>query len=124
MQSVIGSLLEALKRGNSYLGIDSIGDSAGFFFEARLGETSVLMGGEIDLSDGSPELRVVSPQKARIAIFRNGEKVAEEAGVVEMIHKPAAPGVYRTEVYLDSLGAPFDAMPWIISNPIWVRRAP
>ena len=30
-------------------------------------------------------------------------------------------GVYRVEVYLDQLGKPLNAAPWIISNPIYVR---
>lgn len=117
-------LLEALRRGNSYLGIDAIGDSTGFFFEARLGDRAALMGEEFEFADGEPELRVFSPLKATIAIFRNGEKVAEESGVSMMRFKPSGPGVYRTEVYFDGLGAPFDEMPWIISNPIWIRRVP
>jgi hypothetical protein len=31
------------------------------------------------------------------------------------------PGAYRVEVYRDDLGQPFDKVPWIISNPIYVR---
>jgi hypothetical protein len=30
-------------------------------------------------------------------------------------------GVYRVELYRTDLGPPFDQMPWIISNPIYVR---
>lgn len=117
------SLLEALGRGNSYVGIDAIGNSSGFFFEARNGDRAAVMGEEFDLADGDPEIRVFSPLKATIAIFRNGEKVAQESGVTSMTYIAGVPGVYRTEVYLDRLGAPFDEMPWIISNPIWVRRS-
>jgi len=31
------------------------------------------------------------------------------------------PGVYRVEVYREDLGEPFSKMPWIMSNPIYVR---
>jgi hypothetical protein len=30
-------------------------------------------------------------------------------------------GTYRVEVYQDGLGSPFDKMPWIISDPIYVK---
>jgi hypothetical protein len=31
------------------------------------------------------------------------------------------PGAYRVEAYRSGLDAPFDTIPWIISNPIYVR---
>jgi hypothetical protein len=38
-----------------------------------------------------------------------------------MKFEPQGPGEYRVEVYRELLGSPFDKMPWIISNPIYVR---
>jgi hypothetical protein len=66
-------------------------------------------------------LSLAAPVKARFKILRNGNQFfelpyASSAGICLR-----DPGVYRVEVYRDDLGPPFDKMPWIISNPIYVR---
>ncbi len=78
------------------------------------------MGDEISLFDGV-NLKAVAPQTARFVIFKNGEKVFEASGNSEINFRTTTPGTYRTEVYLDALGTPYDQMPWIISNPIYVK---
>jgi hypothetical protein len=68
-----------------------------------------------------------------VVFYQNGTAVKEET----MAHYPTqgtreyelpidacfevSQGTYRVEVYRDDLGSPFDKMPWIISNPIYVR---
>jgi hypothetical protein len=135
------TLLEALKAGRSFIGFDAIGDTSGFRFEAVRTDQesdanveSVTMGSQ--MSDNSLSFRVTSPKEARFVIFRNGEKFSEcipERQVTIDIDIPLnsqlcsnhgvgyGQGTYRVEVYLDQLGPPFDKMPWIISNPIYVR---
>ena len=66
-------------------------------------------------------LNARSPVPAKFVVFRNGEQFASFANVAEIVATPSEPGTYRVEVYLDQLGSPFDKMPWIISNPIYVR---
>lgn len=78
------------------------------------------MGEEIALGPGvSFDIR--SPLPARFVLFGNGEKIAESESVYEFRTAVDKTGVYRVEAYLDTLGAPFDRTPWIISNPIYVR---
>ena len=114
------NLLLALKNGRLFIGLDALSDTSGFSFTAENGKESKTMGDEIALT-GNLNLKVFAPQSVRFIIYKNGEKVAEEANVAQINYPVKEKGTYRTEVYLDSLGAPFDKMPWIISNPIYVR---
>lgn len=112
------NLLAALKNGRAFVGFDCLSDTRGFSFTANDSKT---MGDEIAVSSDGINLKAAAAQTARFVIFKNGEKVFEQSDVAEISYRAREKGSYRAEVYLDSLGAPFDAMPWIISNPIYVR---
>ena len=118
------ALIDGLRSGNSFIGLDVLGDTTGFRFEANAGGTITPMGGEITHA-GAATLTATVPADARVVFLRNGEKVGESArtdaggGVIEQ--QIEGPGVYRVEVFLDRLGPPFSEMPWIMSNPIFVR---
>ena len=129
------SLVDALKSGRSFIGFDVLGDTRGFRFEARregvsgqifqMG-TSVLSGmieynPYVEVPPGDILLTSGSPKPGRFVIFRDGEIVHQSEITPEVTLKADKTGVYRVEVYLDQLGPPFDKMPWIISNPIYVR---
>jgi hypothetical protein len=107
------NLLSALKNGHSFIGFDTLSDSRGFTFTAN----DKIMGDEIALTD-KVNLKATAPVSARFVIFRNGEKVFEATGT-EVNYEAREKGAYRTEAYLDSIN--FNQMPWIISNPIYVR---
>jgi hypothetical protein len=77
------------------------------------------MGDEVKLTE-SPRLKVKIPQRSRVVVLRNGTKVSETPDTNEAFFIPKESGAYRVEVFLDSLGKPFDQMPWITSNPIYV----
>ena len=109
------TLIEALREGHTYVGFDALGPSDGFFFSA--GDS--VMGDEVPLSTDRP-LRVRAPLPARIVLFKDGQRIHEMNGA-EMTFQPVERGVYRVEVFLDVLGKPFDGLPWILSNPIYVR---
>lgn len=114
------NLLEALKNGRAFIGFDVLSDTQGFLFSAENGAESKIMGDEISLQTGV-RLKANAPQNARFVIFKNGEKVFESEPAAEAVFETKEAGAYRVEVYLDALGSPFDRMPWIISNPIYVR---
>lgn len=114
------NLTEAIKNGQLFVGFDVLGDTRGFSFTAENGEENKIQGDEITLRT-SVKLKASAPQIARFVIFKNGEKVFEESGKTEIAFEAKEKGAYRTEVYLDVLGSPFDKMPWILSNPIYVR---
>lgn len=114
------NLLAALKNGRAYIGFDVLSDAGGFSFTAENGGESKSMGDEIALSSGV-KLKLSAAQPARFVVFRNGEKAFEANEGNRAEFQINQPGTYRAEVYLDQLGAPFDRLPWIISNPIYVK---
>jgi len=115
------NLLAALKNGRAFIGFDCLSDTGGFSFTAENTGESKTMGDDISLAEGGVNLQTAAPQIARFVIFKNGEKVFEEKEKTQISFRAAEKGAYRIEVYLDTLGAPFDRTPWIISNPIYVK---
>ena len=111
------SLVATLKDGRYFIGFDTIGDSTGFTFDAGAAQ----MGDEVQLGTSGVKLRVAAPTECRFVIFRNGAKAFESGTIREFETNVTETGTYRVEAYLDSLGPPFDKMPWIISDPIYVR---
>lgn len=114
------AIVEALWKGHYFTGFDALGDTSGFMFAAESGASKAVMGDQIELADGM-KLKLAAPENARFVIYRNGEKFAETGGVTEAEFEVKGAGTYRAEVYLDALGSPFDKMPWIMSNPIYVK---
>jgi hypothetical protein len=110
------TLLDALREGHCYIGFDVLGDTRGFLFST--GEK--IMGDEIPVT-AMPMLKVAVPQKARIVLFKDGSRISEVRDMTEMNFQAKERGAYRVEVFLDSLGKPFTRLPWIISNPIYVK---
>jgi hypothetical protein len=124
------TLIEALKAGRSFIGFDVLGDTSGFRFEGQSSNKAVAsQGGEvfpvlipngIDFNiNNRVQLTAKASILARFVVFRDGYRLPDQSDKVDMT--VIEPGAYRVEVYLDQLGPPFDKMPWIISNPIYVR---
>ena len=114
------TLIEALKNGHAFVGFDVLGDTSGFSYTAENGAEQKIQGDEIALQNGV-RLKANAPHSARFVIFKNSEKIYETGGNTEIAFDAKEKGAYRVEVYLDSLGSPFDKTPWIISNPIYVK---
>jgi hypothetical protein len=110
------TLLNALKQGHCFVGFDVLGDTKGFSFSAG----GKIQGDEVKLTDGLT-LKVAVPLESRVVLLKNGQTVAEAASARELVFTPKEPGAYRVEVFLDSLGKRFEQLPWIMSNPIYVR---
>jgi hypothetical protein len=114
------SLLAALAAGHSYFSFDMLCDAAGFSYTARNGSEQRMMGDEISLSDGV-RLRVTTPVKSRVRLFKDGS-LLREVTISEATEFPITQqGVYRIEAFLDQLPQPLNDKPWIISNPIYIK---
>lgn len=113
------TLIGAVRDGSYFVGFDALGDTTGFTFNRDMAAFGQPGGPEPVDSFG--RLRATAPLKARFVVFKNGEKLLEDPDTLVTEVRNLAPGVYRVEVYRDDLGPPFDKMPWIISNPIYVR---
>jgi hypothetical protein len=112
------SLLEALTLGHCYLSFDIFGDAKGFSFTATGAQPGIL-GDEIDFANGL-SLKASSPLNSRFMLLKDGSVVDQKSGTTSDF-PITGPGVYRVEVYLDSLPPPVKGQPWIISNPIYVK---
>ena len=112
------NLLAAIADGRVFVGIDALGDSSGFRF--RFGDRT--MGERASFAE-SGALTVEISLKSRVILYKNGQKAAEGSGNDHFEFKPDGPGVYRVEVYREGLGMAYQAMPWIMSNPIYIAPA-
>lgn len=110
------NLLDAIRRGRFFNGFDTLGDTTGFLFNIADG----VMGDEIALAAGM-ELSATAPVSARFVVIKNGERFLEVNGGLTMRTPIDSPGVYRVEVYRTDLGDSYATIPWILSNPIYVR---
>jgi len=66
-------------------------------------------------------LTALAPISARYVVFKNGEQVQEALETTNATIPIDGPGVYRVEVYRTDLGDDYAKIPWIFSNPIYVR---
>jgi hypothetical protein len=113
------SLVSAVFANHYYAAMTAFGDPDGFRFDA--GSTASAIVGDETPMGPDLVLRAAAPTAARFVVYKNGEKFAEQSGVAEYTFRPDGPGAYRVEAYLDELGLESDRMPWIMSNPIYVR---
>jgi hypothetical protein len=111
------SLLEAISLGHCYVSFDIFGDARGFEFRGL--QSDKIMGDEVSLGN-IPKVLAKASLPARFVLFKDGNPVAQSSGLSAEFPVSAL-GVYRIEVYLDSLPAPATGKPWVISNPIYVR---
>jgi hypothetical protein len=106
------SVVDALRRGRSYVSFDIFGEGTGFDFRGeRLAEV-VLGGGDIEVGPAT-RLRITAPADGRIRLFRDGAVVDERPGRQLAAPAPTA-GVYRVEVETTN------GEPWLFSSSIRV----
>ena len=110
------TLMEAIKAGHCYVSFDFLGDPSGFFFEAENPGERKIQGDEIGLQAGT-RLKVQTPVPSRIRIYKDGAVFLDENWIVFKDLAITERGIYRVEIHLPQRGN----LPWIISNPIYVR---
>jgi len=112
------SLLEALSLGHCYVSFDLFGDPKGFSFAVG-GAAQRTMGDEIAFVEGL-HLIAGTPLSSRFVLLKDGQTMDQKSGSTGDFSISTA-GVYRVEVYLDSLPSPVKGQPWILSNPIYIK---
>ena len=107
-------IVDALRAGRSYIGLDALAPAGGFSFTAESRGRRWTMGESVPIS---PELVLRAggrvPRGAKIRLLRDGRVEQEAAERIEV--KVQQPGVYRIEVRL-----PGWDVPWILTNPIYM----
>lgn len=128
---------EALRRGRFYNAVEAVADARGFRFEAETGAGegsgggprfphAYRMGDTIAETGGAAgpvrfEIRAPFPFRREVRLLRDGRVVASSREGPLRAQAEGA-GVYRVEVFLRErtpLGAD---IPWIVSNPIYLRK--
>lgn len=113
-------IIEALKKGLFFSSIDGAGDPRGFRFYFTKGEEKIPMGGNAEIGS---TLNIELPYKVKFEaiIFKDGKKYISTDKRKFKI-KVNEEGVYRAEVYLKDNKALKGNIPWILSNPVFVRE--
>jgi hypothetical protein len=108
------AIVEALRRGRVYVGLDALAAADGFSFTAESLGQRFTMG---DAVVAGPEVRFVvrgrMPPGTRIVLLRDGQPLAKSEPPLTL--SAPGPGVYRVEARV----AGWD-VPWILTNPIYV----
>ncbi len=112
-------VFDALRAGRFFIGSDYLGCTQGFRFTAGRGEKGeVSMGQELPFSS-SAGLNIISPSpRGLLRIVGNGRLLHESRGR-EMRFRVTEPGTYRVEVHRQTLLGRL--LPWIYSNPIYIK---
>jgi len=114
-----GDLLDQIRRGRFFVGFDVLGDTDGFNFTVVADGKAVTMGDELSMAPRLT-LSATAPIPARYCVFKNGEKISDVSDATTRLDIKL-PGEYRVEVYRNDLGSAFTNVPWILSNPIYIR---
>jgi hypothetical protein len=131
----------AVRNGRLYIVFPRVAPALRFEFTAREGEREATMGQPIRL-EREVTLTVLAPGHPRpvIRLLRDGKETAHAEGE-RLVTTASEPGAYRVEVYAAEQGErllspsrggrtvqdllraqPRRVKPWIISNPIYIRR--
>jgi hypothetical protein len=115
------ALIEEIRAGHVYSSVDSFAAPAQLAFTAVAG-TSRANAGDLLQPTGPVTLRVDTnaPADAEIRLLKDGEPIASARGRRLERIVPPDPAVYRVEVELATPSGQA-AMPWILSNPIYLR---
>jgi hypothetical protein len=120
-----GQIFGALRKGNFYSAIDAARQAGGFLFWARRGKATLPMGSKITFKPDVPvrlRVRAPFPFATEVRLIQDGETVVR-SDQTEISYAAKQPGVYRVEVYLRDWSPLAANVPWIASNPIFLKEA-
>jgi len=116
------AVFDALRAGHCYVAFDWLADPTGFCLQVAGADKPTIMGDEVKLAPGLL-LQARLPLPAKVKLVRDGVQVPVQgfslSGLRDTFEYPLKEaGVYRLEAWLSVGGRD---MPWIYSNPIYVR---
>ena len=115
-------VFEALRKGSFYNAIDAAAKARGFRLWGESADERIPMGGNI-VTDSSISLHVKAPFPflTEAHLLHDGN-VVFRSSKDEFIYETEKPGHYRVEVYLKERSPLDKNVPWILSNPIFLRE--
>jgi hypothetical protein len=115
-------VFNGLRSGRFFNAVDAAAKAEGFNFWAENDGKIYPMGAELDLAAGPVKLRVRAPfsfaHETRLVC--NGQ-ILRRSGEKEMDFEAKEAGAYHAEVYLREKSPLQAAVPWILSNPVFLR---
>ncbi len=114
-------IIAALKRGAVYSAIDAIASPAAFEFSASSPGHRINQGDVFN--DTAATLTFTARTNATtggVIVLRKDGRILTQNPLPALVYETAGEGTYRVEVYLSS-GPGDPPIPWIVSNPIYVR---
>lgn len=112
----------ALREGRFYNSIDAAARAKGFRFWGEKGERKVLMGAASKIrSPLTLHIQAPFPFAKEIHLVRDGKTILRSQRD-RTLHIVRLPGIYRVEVYLREKSPLAKYIPWIVSNPIFLRK--
>jgi len=117
------AVLDAIRNGHVYSVIDALATPGSLTFSATSGSRAAQTGDTLDI-DGDVLLRASAdaPPGTTLVLLRNGQKIHEVTGNLLDMNGGKEAAAYRIEAYTAKApGSP--AVPWIVSNPIYVGLA-
>jgi hypothetical protein len=118
-----GQVYGALRDGRFFNAVEAVADARGFRFRAFDGSRPVAMGDTIRPAGPGIRFEVEAPFAfaKEIRLIRDGRPIAATGGDV-LSAEAEGPGVYRVEVFLRARSPLGKDIPWIVSNPIFLRK--
>ena len=113
---------EALRKGRFYNSIHAAAHAQGFRFSGEEGGKTVPMGSTV-MFDSPVTLNINAPFPFAkdINLVHNGKKIFS-SNEESVSYEAAHPGTYRVEVYLTERSPLGKNIPWVVSNPIFLRE--
>jgi len=113
---------EALRKGRFYNSVHAAAHAYGFRFTGEEGGKKTPMG-STTLLDSPVTLHIKAPFAfaKEIHLVHNGKKIFS-SNEESVSYEAAHPGTYRVEVYLTERSPLGKNIPWIVSNPIFLRK--
>jgi hypothetical protein len=125
-EAAAGQVYVALRKGQFFNAIEAAAGARGFRFKASAaGGAAFRMGDTIPAGEAAGtvrfEARAPFSFATEIHLVRDGRTIASTRDGVLTV-EAQGPGVYRVEVFLKERSALAADIPWIISNPIFLRK--
>ena len=115
-------VFSALRSGRFFNAVDAAACATGFRFYGETNSKKINMGEVISL-EHPVNLSIKAPFRfnKEVQILCDG-KVVLSSEKEEMTYAVINPGVYRTQVFLKEKSPLSNDVPWICSNPIFIRK--
>jgi len=115
-------VFNALKQGKFYNAVDSAAKANGFRFWGKKEEKIIKMGSQSSLDlPVTLSIEAPFPFAKEILLIHNGQKILQFSEEMTSFEADL-PGFYRVEVYLRERSPLKKNIPWIVSNPIFLRE--